>query len=206
MEESNDVSESTPAAALRLKWDVFLSFHGEDARNNFVDLLYNSLLSNEIRVFRDNDGTNRVVEIAPSFFEAIEDSAVAVAVISPSYASSPWCLEELARICELRKLVLPVFFQVDPSDVRRLEGPFKEDIESLEARCGVDKVKRWRNAMERVGGISGWVYNSRLIYILSLSLSHPYEKNTKLHDSWESSTCILVLYTQNVQIVLTFIF
>ncbi|KAL2543081.1 transmembrane receptor [Abeliophyllum distichum] len=98
-------------------------------------------------------------EIAPSLLEAIEDSAAAVVVISENYASSRWCLEELPRICELRKLVLPVFFRVDPSDVRRQKGPFEKDVESLEKKCGVDKVKRWRNAMERVGGISGWVYN-----------------------------------------------
>ncbi|XP_052195477.1 disease resistance protein L6-like isoform X2 [Diospyros lotus] len=100
-------------------------------------------------------------EIAPSLLEAIEDSAATIAVISPKYASSRWCLEELARICELRKLVLPVFFEVDPSDVRRLKGPFEKDIEDLERRFGVEKVVRWRNAMERVGGISGWVYNHR---------------------------------------------
>ncbi|CAI9775325.1 unnamed protein product [Fraxinus pennsylvanica] len=161
MEESDYVSESTPAAASRLKWDVFLSFRGEDTSNNFTDLLYNSLFSNEIRVFRDNDEMNRGDEIAPSSLEAIKDSAAAVVVISPNYASSRCCLEELAIICELRKLVLPVFFQVDPSDVRRQKGPFKEAIESFEANCGVKKVKRWRNAMERVGGISGWVYNSK---------------------------------------------
>ncbi|KAL2543083.1 transmembrane receptor [Abeliophyllum distichum] len=158
MEESDDDSESTPSA-FRLKWDVFLSFRGEDTRNNFTDLLYNTLFSNDIRVFRDNDGMDRGDEIAPSLLEAIEDSAAAVVVISENYASSRWCLEELARIFELRKLVLPVFFQVDPSDVRRQKGPFEKDVESLEEKCGVEKVKRWRNAMERVGGISGLVYD-----------------------------------------------
>ncbi|CAI9768033.1 unnamed protein product [Fraxinus pennsylvanica] len=160
MEQSEDISESTPAAAFRLKWDVFLSFRGEDTRNRFTDLLYKALFAKEIRVFRDNDGMDRGDQIAPSLLEAIEDSAAAVVVISPNYASSRWCLEELARICESRKLVLPVFFEVDPSDVRRQRGPFKEGIESLEAKCGVEEVKRWRNAMARVGGISGWVYKN----------------------------------------------
>ncbi|CAI9768036.1 unnamed protein product [Fraxinus pennsylvanica] len=160
MEESTDFSESTPAAAFRLKWDVFLSFRGEDTRNNFTDHLYDALFSNEIRVFRDNDGMDRGDEIGPSLIEAIEDSAAAVAVISPNYASSRWCLEELARLYESGKLVLPVFFDVDPSDVRRQRGPFEKGIESLEVKCGVEKVKRWRNAMARVGGISGWVYKN----------------------------------------------
>ncbi|XP_052196688.1 disease resistance protein RPV1-like isoform X3 [Diospyros lotus] len=159
MEEKDGVMESTPA--FRLKWDVFLSFRGEDTRYGFTTDLYNSLFSNGIRVFLDNEGMDRGDEIAPSLLEAIEDSAAAIAVISPKYASSRWCLEELARICELRKLVLPVFFEVNPSDVRRLKGPFEKDIEDLERRFGVEKVVRWRNAMERVGGISGWIYKHR---------------------------------------------
>ncbi|CAI9768040.1 unnamed protein product [Fraxinus pennsylvanica] len=184
MEESDDFSESTPAAAFRLKWDVFLSFRGEDTRNGFTDRLYNALFSNEIRVYRDNDGMDRGDEIGPSLIEAIEDSAAAVAVISPNYASSWWCLEELARLYESRKLVLPVFFDVDPSDVRRQIGPFEEGIESLVVKCGVEKVKRWRNAMARVGGISGWVYkNIRLIYSISVSLSIIYVKTLNYHDS-----------------------
>ncbi|KAL2559608.1 disease resistance protein (TIR-NBS-LRR class) [Forsythia ovata] len=168
MEESDDISESTPVA-FRLKWDVFLSFRGEDTRDNITKRLYEELFSNDIRVFLDNEGMDRGDEIAPSLLEAIEDSAAAVVIISENYASSRWCLEELARICELRKLVLPVFFRVEPSDVRRQKGPFEKGVESLEKKCGVEKVKRWRNAMERVGGISGWVYKERLILSLSLS-------------------------------------
>ena len=159
--------ESTPA--FRIKWDVFLSFRGEDTRYIFTNDLYNSLFSNGIRVFLDNEGMDRGDEIAPSLLEAIEDSAAAIAVISPKYASSWWCLEELARICELRKLVLPVFFEVDPSDVRRLKGPFKKDIEALERRFGVEKVVRWRNAMERVGR-DFWLGLQPQVLPLTLSL------------------------------------
>ncbi|KAI3467432.1 hypothetical protein Pfo_024095 [Paulownia fortunei] len=160
MEEIGELSSPTPTA-FRLHWDVFLSFRGEDNRYTFTDRLYTTLYSNGVRVFRDDDAIDKGNEIKQSLLDAIEDSAAAIAVISPRYADSHWCLEELARICELRKLVLPVFYRVDPSAVRGQKEPFKADMEKLEMRFGVKKVARWRNAMARVGGISGWVYGDR---------------------------------------------
>ncbi|EXB74726.1 TMV resistance protein N [Morus notabilis] len=154
-------SPPAPAVAFRQRWDVFLSFRGEDTRERFTMSLYESLNREGVRAFLDDDGLNRGDEIAPSLLEAIDDSAAAVVVLSPRYGDSRWCLEELAKICECRgKLILPVFYQVDPSHVRRQTGPFEEDFRIHERRFGVDKVLRWRRAMEKVGGIAGWVFKN----------------------------------------------
>nr|GMC88096.1 TMV resistance protein N-like isoform X1 [Ipomoea batatas] len=96
-EIGDDATVSAPAPALRLKWDVFLSFRGEDTRDNITDHLYAALYSAGVRVFRDNDGLNEGDEIAAALVEAIDDSAAAIVILSPNYASSRWCLEELAR-------------------------------------------------------------------------------------------------------------
>ncbi|CAK9169017.1 unnamed protein product, partial [Ilex paraguariensis] len=158
MSENGDVSSRKPAS--RLRWDVFLNFRGEDTRDTFTDQLYKALYRKDVRVFRDNDGLKQGDSLTPTLLNAIEDSAASIAIISPSYASSRWCLEELATICEFKRLVLPVFYRVDPSDVRRQKGPFEEDFQTLERRFGVEKVLRWRNAMAEVGGISGWVFRT----------------------------------------------
>lgn len=155
----DEFTSKTPS--FRFKWDVFLSFRGEDTRHTFTDRLYKELVENGVRTFRDDEGLQRGEEIAPSLLEAIQDSAAAIAVISKRYADSRWCLEELATILDCSwRLVLPVFYQVDPSDVRRQGGPFQEDFRRLEERFGEEKVVRWRQAMTKAGGISGW--DSRL--------------------------------------------
>ncbi|PON53731.1 TIR-NBS-LRR-like protein [Trema orientale] len=161
----NAVSTSPAAVAFRLRWDVFLSFRGEDTRDGFVKILYESLDKKGVRAFRDDDGLNRGDEIAPSLLEAIDDSAAAIVVLSPRYADSRWCLEELAKICECpNKLILPVFHRVDPSDVRRQKGPFEEHFRVHEQGSQNDKVLRWRRAMEKVGGTAGWVFkDSRVL-------------------------------------------
>ncbi|PON67438.1 TIR-NBS-LRR-like protein [Parasponia andersonii] len=153
----DDPDSSRPAAvAFRLRWDVFLSFRGEDTRHSFVKNLSDSLDKEGVRAFLDDDGLNRGDEIAPSLLEAIEDSAAAIVVFSPRYAESRWCLEELAKICECpNKLILPVFHLVDPSHVRRQVGPFEKHFRVHEKKWPEDKVMKWRRAMEKVGGIAG---------------------------------------------------
>ncbi|KAK7848038.1 tmv resistance protein n [Quercus suber] len=94
--------------------------------------------------------------LAGGLLEAIEDSAASIVIISPNYASSRWCLEELAKICECRRLILPVFYGVDPSDVRRQTGPFEEHFRNHEGRFGKDKIEQWRNAMKKAGEIAGF--------------------------------------------------
>ncbi|KAF9671358.1 hypothetical protein SADUNF_Sadunf12G0039000 [Salix dunnii] len=155
---SDSLAVSSSPAALRLRWDVFLSFRGEDTRGSFTKDLYSSLMEQDIRVFLDDSGMIQGDEIAPTLMEAIQDSASSIIILSPRYANSHWCLEEMEKICELRRLILPVFYQVDPSNVRRQKGPFEQDFENHSKRFG-EKVVKWREAMTKIGGISGFVFD-----------------------------------------------
>ncbi|XP_039163034.1 toll/interleukin-1 receptor-like protein [Eucalyptus grandis] len=156
----NGVAASTQPD-LRLKWDVFLSFRGEDTRRTFIGPLYDALWSKDVRAFRDNEGMNKGDQISPTLLAAIEDSAMAIAVISPRYADSHWCLDELAKIYECRKLILPVFYGVEPSDVRRQRGPFKVWFERYVEREDASRVLAWRDAMKQAGGVSGWIFSDQ---------------------------------------------
>ncbi|BFG16562.1 hypothetical protein CerSpe_028360 [Prunus speciosa] len=163
-EEDADNAVSPTPGGFRLRWDVFLSFRGEDTRSTITKNIYEELEKRSVRVFRDDDGLNRGDEIAPSLLEAIEDSAAAIVVLSPRYAESRWCLEELAKICErsrrLRLMILPVFYQVDPSDVRRQRGPFAEHFKAHEQVYENAVVSRWRSAMAKVGGTAGYIFDA----------------------------------------------
>ncbi|TKY69763.1 TMV resistance protein N [Spatholobus suberectus] len=149
-------SDVTPSS-FRLRWDVFLSFRGTDTRRTITKDLYDALHTRGVRVFRDDDGLERGDEIQKKLLEAIEDSAASVIVLSPDYASSHWCLEELAKICECGRLILPVFYWVDPSDVRKQKGPFEQSFVSHANRFPQESVRQWRDAMKKVGGIAGYV-------------------------------------------------
>ena len=111
-------------------FDVFLSFRGEDTRHGFVSHLYTALYQRGIYTFIDND-LPRGEEISVELLKTIENSTTSIIVFSENYASSTWCLEELAKIVECRKnkqLVRLVFYKVDPSEVRKQEGKYGEAL------------------------------------------------------------------------------
>ncbi|KAL9678821.1 hypothetical protein QQ045_016672 [Rhodiola kirilowii] len=154
-EESESYDE---IPSFRYRYDAFLSFRGEDTRHTFTARLYKALREVGVRVFIDDEGLKGGDKVKPNLLEAIQDSAFAIAVISPRYAESRWCLEELATIVELKKKVMPVFYKVNPSDVRRQKETFAKDFERHKTSGSekADTIERWRAAMEEVGGTSGW--------------------------------------------------
>ncbi|GAB4839875.1 hypothetical protein Ancab_020584 [Ancistrocladus abbreviatus] len=95
-------------------------------------------------------------EVAPSLYQAIEDSAAAVVVISQNYADSRWCMEELCKLIEDRRFILPVFYQVDPSNVRRQTGEVGKALDRLMQKARDEKdIKRWREALTKAGDMPG---------------------------------------------------
>lgn len=155
-------SEATVATRnnRQYKHDVFLSFRGEDTRSGFTGHLYAALRrSGVLNTFIDEADLRGGDKIAPSLLEAIERSRISIVVLSPNYASSGWCLDELTRILKCRKstgqIVLPIFYKVDPSDVRKQSGKFGEALAFLERKSGQEKVKHWREALTKAASISG---------------------------------------------------
>ena len=94
-----------------------------DTRNSFTDHLYTALQRSGIFTFRDNERLERGKSISPEMLKAIEESRFAIVILSKNYAFSTWCMDELAKIIqcmkEMEMTVLPIFYEVDPSDVRK---------------------------------------------------------------------------------------
>nr|XP_048322039.1 disease resistance protein RPV1-like isoform X2 [Ziziphus jujuba var. spinosa] len=94
--------------------------------------------------------------------EAIKDSRCSVIVISENYADSTWCLDELFEIVKCRKdnkqIVLPIFYHVDPSHVRKQSGSIGEAFERDDQDFSdhLEKVQSWRDALKEVGNLAGW--------------------------------------------------
>ncbi|KAM5549848.1 TMV resistance protein N-like [Rosa sericea] len=154
----------------RWKYDVFLSFRGPDTRKGITSQLYDRLQRRGIKTFMDDPDLLVGDSISPSLVSAIEESRFAIVILSPNYASSPWCLEELVMIIQCMKekglRVMPVFYNVEPSDVRHQRGSFelkgkprpRVEVREHEEVYGKneDKFKAWRAALTEVANLSGW--------------------------------------------------
>ncbi|XP_039156368.1 TIR-only protein-like [Eucalyptus grandis] len=109
------------------EFEVFLNFRGPDTRNSFTDCLYHALDRAGVRVFRDEEEIPKGEEIGRELRRAIDNSEVYVTVFSRDYASSAWCLRELARIAKRSrgpsgKVIFPIFFDVGAQDVKLRTG------------------------------------------------------------------------------------
>ncbi|XP_054817707.1 protein VARIATION IN COMPOUND TRIGGERED ROOT growth response-like [Prosopis cineraria] len=157
-----DHPSSSFSSARRWKYHVFLSFRGEDTCRSFTNHLYCALQRNGIIAFNDDEELERGEVIKPSLLRAIEESLSAIVVLSPNYASSTWCLDELSKILHSKKesglYVFPIFYGVDPSDVEHQRGSFAEAFKKHEEIFTRDemKVQNWRDALKEVANLSGW--------------------------------------------------
>ncbi|KAM5551659.1 hypothetical protein ABKV19_026486 [Rosa sericea] len=176
------------------KYDVFLSFRGEDTRNTFTGRLYYALKQKGILTFMDDAELEKGKSIRPELLAAIEESRYAVVILSKNYASSSWCLDELVKIIqcmkEMGQQVLPVFYYgVDPSDVRHQRGKFElksksqvdVQVREHEEVYGKTEDRRnaWRAALTQVANLSGWNFNNNPYYadVIQEIVNHVLKKS-----------------------------
>ncbi|RID76305.1 LOW QUALITY PROTEIN: hypothetical protein BRARA_B03284, partial [Brassica rapa] len=152
---------SSPSLCLSNNWthDVFPSFHGEDVRKDFLSHIQKGFERKGIRQFNDNE-MERGESISFQLVRAIRGSKIAVVLFSKNYASSKWCLDELVEIMKCRRefgqIVIVVFYNVDPSDIRKQTGDFGKVFRKTCAGKTNEEIRRWRVALAEVAVIAGY--------------------------------------------------
>jgi hypothetical protein len=140
------------------KYDVFISFRGEDTRDNFLSHLTAELCRKNIIAFID-DRMDKGEEISSTLYAKIEQSMIYVIILSENYASSAWCLDELTKILECKQKygrdVIPVFYKVDPSNVRNQTKSYAKAFIKHQRRYR-NKVDTWKAALTQAAKLSGW--------------------------------------------------
>ncbi|XP_024043073.1 TMV resistance protein N [Citrus clementina] len=152
-------SSSTSSLDAQNKYVVFLSFRGEDTRNGFTSHLAAALHRKQIQFSIDDEELKKGDEISPALSNAIETTDISIIIFSKGYASSKWCLNELVKTLDCKRtngqIVIPVFYQADPSDVRKQRGSLEEAFLGHEKNFP-DKVQKWRAALTEASNLSGY--------------------------------------------------
>ncbi|GJZ48233.1 NB-ARC domains-containing protein [Tanacetum coccineum] len=131
------------------KYDVFVSFRGEDIRKNFMDHMFNDFKQKGIHAFIDDRELPKGEEISPHLYKAIEESRFLIVVFSRNYASSTWCLQELVKILECKQLMLNRYGEWGFSDCYA-EAFVKHQ------RSNRPEVDNWKEALSTAANLSGW--------------------------------------------------
>lgn len=107
-------------------------------------------------------------ELGPELKRETEGSHISIVVLSVNYANSSWCLGELVHIMVRHKsygqFVLPVFYGVEPSVVRKQSGflgeALKASARSVEFFNPKQKKEnllcKWKTALTEVANLIGW--------------------------------------------------
>ncbi|CAJ2665540.1 unnamed protein product [Trifolium pratense] len=149
-------------------YQVFLNFRGIDTRYGFTNNLYNALKDKGIHTFIDYNDLQRGDEITPTLIKAINESRIYIPIFSINYASSSFCLDELVHIMrgfkEKGRLVLPVFYSVDPSNVRHQKGSCGKALAEHEKKFhnnekNMERLCQWKIALNQAANIAGYHFN-----------------------------------------------
>ncbi|RHN67391.1 putative TIR domain, P-loop containing nucleoside triphosphate hydrolase [Medicago truncatula] len=174
------------------KYDVFLSFRGEDTRRNFTSHLYDALSRKKVETFIDNNDLQKGDEISPTLIKTIEESHVSIVIFSENYASSKWCLNDLKKILEckqyMEQIVIPIFYNIDPSHVRKQTGSYKQAFakHKQDLKHNNAKLEKWKASLTEAANLVGWDSQNYRIEVdfikdivedvlRKLNLRYPYE-------------------------------
>ncbi|KAG0615592.1 hypothetical protein M758_5G053900 [Ceratodon purpureus] len=140
-------------------YDVFLNHRGPDVKGGFVAHLRDALRSAGLNPFLDKTS---LVKGNPAFISidaALEVAKVHIAVVSRGYAKSKYCLSELAAMMRSGKPVIPVLYNVEPAELRRVEkGPFAAAFKKHKSRETAELVEEWADALRKLADITAFVF------------------------------------------------
>ncbi|CAN1745088.1 Disease resistance-like protein DSC1 [Linum perenne] len=119
----------------------------------------NALSNKQIRTFIDDmlEKTRSIDELT----SILQKSALSVVVFSEKFVDSSWCLDEVAtiasRMAKFGHRVLPIFYNVDPSDMTGDSGSYATIIDDkYKAKSTyLEDKKRWKDALKDVANCAG---------------------------------------------------
>ncbi|KAG2302182.1 hypothetical protein Bca52824_030833 [Brassica carinata] len=208
---STSISSSASVTSSRnWSYDVFPSFSGKDVRKTFLSHFLKELDRKLIIAFKDNE-IERSRSLDPELRQAIKDSRIAVVIFSTNYTSSSWCLNELLEIVKCKEesgqVVIPVFYGLDPSHVRKQTGDFGKIFDKTCQNKTEDEILRWREALTDVANIFGyhnvtWMVDeitNDVLAKMKLFPSNEFESFVGIDDHIRAMSSLLHLESEEVR-------
>ncbi|XP_027907799.1 TMV resistance protein N-like [Vigna unguiculata] len=143
-------------------YDVLINFNGEDIHRKFVSHLDSVLSAAGLTTFLHHQNAVNDMDIQQPILNLCR---VAIVVFTKTYSQSAWCLHQLHQIIEWHQTysrhVLPVYYELQPSDVRLQKGDFGKTLkataqQSFSAQQLKHGMSRWKHALSKTADFFGW--------------------------------------------------
>jgi hypothetical protein len=139
------------------QYDVFINHRGPDVKKTFVAHLNAALRRDGYRPFLDAKSIGQGRHVFNSIDRALKGACVHVAIFSKRYAESKYCLNELCDMLNSKHVILPVFYRVNPGDLRWIDnGPFKKGFRKHVQRGRGEEIQKWKEALSKVADYRGF--------------------------------------------------
>ncbi|MCI04715.1 TMV resistance protein N-like, partial [Trifolium medium] len=144
------------------RYNIFLSF-SESTQYSFTNYLCDALDQEGFKTFRRDIICGENVPYQSS--EAMAKSKLSIIIFCENYANSMSRLDELVTILDSMKknnqLVWPIFYKVEPTNIRHQKMSYAEAMTEHEKNLKNDlnaneKVKKWKSALFEVANLKGW--------------------------------------------------
>jgi hypothetical protein len=124
------------------RWDVFIS-HATEDKEPFVRELADNLVASDLGVWFDQFTLKVGDSLRRSIDKGLARSKFGIVVLSPYFFAKEWPQKELdglvAREIEGRKVILPIWHNIDFDEVRRF-SPMLADRVAIRSNIGMASV------------------------------------------------------------------
>lgn len=155
----------------RCSYHVYLSYRGQEISMNFINLPHTELTRVGLRTFKKHGEARKGKSVGSELHKVFKEARISIIVFSEDYAYSRRCLDELVNILERKHsgshMILPVFYHMDPSHVRKQTGSYAKAFHNYEEQImgekgerrneQIAKVKIWRASLKEVANMAGIV-------------------------------------------------
>eukprot|EP01018_Ginkgo_biloba_P003545 Gb_26063 [translate_table: standard] len=140
-----------------VKYDVFINHRGSDVKDTIASHIYDLLDRCGVPAFLDREELETGDDFPAAIRNAISSSTVHIAIFSPRYAESSWCLRELALMVQSPGATIsPVFWNVTPQEIRwAKKGNVAKAFRKHYKKYPPQTVDEWKTALNHVSDISG---------------------------------------------------
>ncbi|KAI4340290.1 hypothetical protein MLD38_025141 [Melastoma candidum] len=120
---------------------------GTDTKVKEAGLIYDYLRGRGYSPFLDVESLMPGKKIPDGIDEALCESKLGIIIFSPRFGESQHCLDELVRLIEMGKPLLPIFSDIEPSELRVAEYRMGRDT--------AEKVKEYTDALDEAKQVRG---------------------------------------------------